>query len=105
MLTHENTAGSGEAGGVEISQHDEVFMPTKATEIKEKISEARMKYLARRLHELGERATYELLREVVAGRDPIARLEAFARIDPSILAALGGVALPHMIHLVEGAAQ
>ncbi|WP_159727579.1 hypothetical protein [Methylosinus sp. Ce-a6] len=53
-----------------------------------------MRYLARRLHALGERAVYELLREIVNGADPVDRLEAYVRLDPAIVAALGGRDLP-----------
>jgi hypothetical protein len=50
----------------------------------------RLRHLAQRLHALGERPLYEFLREVAAGADLIARLECYAKLDPDIVASLGG---------------
>ena len=36
---------------------------------------ARLRRLAAQVHALGERPLYELLRELVAGRDPVERIE------------------------------
>jgi hypothetical protein len=58
------------------------------------VSDARLRHLSHRLHGLGERALYELLRELVAGADPFDRLEAYARLDGDLLSALGGRDLP-----------
>lgn len=80
----------------------------KASNLREnqaKIADARLKYLTRRLHALGERPLYEMLREVIGGADLAQRLEVYARIDPAVLAALGGVALPPVARLVGEALQ
>jgi hypothetical protein len=58
------------------------------------IPDVRLQYLAARLHELGPRSTYELFRELAAGADLFIRLEAYARLDPDIVQALGGDVLP-----------
>jgi hypothetical protein len=68
----------------------------------ETLDATRLRHLARRLHALGERPLYELMRELVAGADPVARLEAYCRIDPAILAALGGVTLPAIMTSIDG---
>ena len=54
------------------------------------VPDARLRQLARRVHALGERPLYELLRELFAGRDLIERFEAFVRLDPALVRALGG---------------
>ena len=54
------------------------------------IPEARLRHLAKRLHDLGARPVFEYLREILAGRDPIARLEVYACLDPDVVSALGG---------------
>jgi hypothetical protein len=54
------------------------------------VDEAQLLFLARRVHALGDRPLFELLKEIVAGADPIARLERYAALDPAILAYLGG---------------
>lgn len=68
----------------------------------ETLDATRLRHLARRLHALGPRALFELLRELVAGAEPIARLEAYSRIDPAILAALGGDVLPAILTSIDG---
>jgi hypothetical protein len=62
---------------------------------------ARLRELALRLHRLGVRALYEYLAEILAGRDPAARLEVFAAIDPDVLHMLGGDRLPPHVRVVE----
>jgi hypothetical protein len=54
------------------------------------IPDARLRYLAQRLHALGERPLYEFLREIIAGADPVARLERYAALDADVVRALGG---------------
>jgi hypothetical protein len=66
------------------------------------IDPARLRHLARRISGLGERALYELFRELLAGADLAFRLEVYARLDPSVLAALGGVTLPVMMTAIDG---
>ena len=57
-------------------------------------STIRLQRLAAQLHALGPRATYEFLRELMAGADLFSRLEAYARLDPDTVWALGGDVLP-----------
>jgi hypothetical protein len=60
------------------------------------VPDARLRRLARHLHQLGERSVYEILREIIAGRDPVLRLEAYAELDADIVEALGGDRLPDL---------
>ena len=64
------------------------------------IRRERLAYLARRLHRLGERPLYEFIREIIAGADPIERLEVFARIDPAIAKYLGAHRMPPSMHTI-----
>ncbi len=57
---------------------------------------ARLQRLASLIHELGPRPLYELFCELVAGRDPLPRIEAYAELDGDIVAALGGDRLPSL---------
>jgi len=59
---------------------------------------ARLRYLASRIHALGERALFELLRELVTPEN-LPRLETYAALDPRLIAALGGrdLAQPRVI--------
>jgi hypothetical protein len=61
---------------------------------------ARLRYFASRIHALGERALFELFLELVAGANLADRLPVYAAIDPTILAALGGVALPPAVRAI-----
>jgi hypothetical protein len=54
------------------------------------IPDARLRWLAREIHALGERPLYELLREIVAGREIEPRLEAYARLPAAFIKACGG---------------
>jgi hypothetical protein len=53
-------------------------------------ADARLRYLARRLHALGERPLFEFLRELEGGAGLRARLERYARLDPEFIRSLGG---------------
>jgi hypothetical protein len=53
------------------------------------IGDERLRDLAKHLHRLGPRPTFEFLREVAAGADLYERLEQYARLDPSICKYLG----------------
>jgi hypothetical protein len=65
----------------------------------------RLQYLAARLHALGPRPTYELLRELAAGADLLNRLEVYARLDPDMVRALGADVLSiDYFYLINGAA-
>jgi hypothetical protein len=44
--------------------------------------------LAARLHACGRRAIYELLADLIRGRDVVETLSDFSRLDPAIYAAL-----------------
>jgi len=63
-------------------------------EFRRSIPPVRLQRLVARLHALGPRATFELLREIAAGADLFSRLEAYAKLDPNTLRALSGDALP-----------
>ena len=71
--------------------------PADSAQRNSSIDPTRLRHLARRLRALGE-----LLREVVAGADVVDRLEAFARLDPAIVALLGGSALPSILTAIDG---
>jgi len=66
----------------------------QATHLADNISAVRLQRLAARLHELGLRSKYELLRELAPGADHLIRLEAYARLDADMLRELGGDVLP-----------
>jgi hypothetical protein len=54
----------------------------------------RLRYLAGAVHSLGPRPLFELLRELVAGRDLMQRLERYAQLDADFIRALEGDQLP-----------
>jgi hypothetical protein len=60
------------------------------------MTDARLRLLARRIHGLGPRPLYELLRELDAGAELGPRLEAYARLAPlaDFIRAHGGDQLP-----------
>jgi hypothetical protein len=64
------------------------------------IESARLRYFACRIHALGDRALFELFLELVAGANLADRFPVYAAIDPTILAALGGVALPPAVRAI-----
>jgi hypothetical protein len=66
------------------------------------IALARLRRLADQLHALGPRPLFEYLREIIAGADPVDRLERYAAIDPDVLRALGGDHLPPVHRVVGG---
>ena len=51
---------------------------------------ARLCYLARRIHALGERPLLELLRELDAGAELLPTLERYARLPGELIKAHGG---------------
>ena len=53
-----------------------------------------LRRLCAHLHRLGERSVYEFVREIIGGADPVDRLAAYSRLDPGVLAYLGGDRLP-----------
>ncbi len=66
----------------------------------------RLRYLAKRVHSLGERALFELLLEVADGADLWERLEAYARLAPfgPFIEQCGGrwLPAPHLVPDAEG---
>lgn len=70
------------------------------------IADARLRFVARRVHALGVRPLYELLCKVLrsdlAGADLCARLERYARLDPQTVSTLGADKLPPTARLVGG---
>lgn len=88
-----------------IANRPDQFNCRRAQFVARQIPDARLRHLARRIHALGERPLFELLKELVSGADVAQRLEAFAALDPEILAALGGVALPPVLHSIDGGAS
>ena len=68
-------------------------------------SSARLRFLARRIHRLGSRPLYELLRELVDGADPLPQLEAYAALAPlaGFIAHLDGDQLQPAVRLVRRA--
>lgn len=63
----------------------------------------RLRHLARRLHELGERPLYELLAELDKGAPLGPRLERYAELSADIVNALGADQLPSAVRLVTPA--
>jgi hypothetical protein len=62
---------------------------------------ARLRRLASRVHELGERPLYEPLRELLSGHELLETLERYARLDPAIVRALGADRLPPSCRRVQ----
>ena len=72
LATNENPGGG--TPGLEAhtkNLHLEITASSENTQRKSGIDPARLRHLARRLHALGERPLYELMRELVAGADPL----------------------------------
>ena len=58
----------------------------------------RLRHFSRRIHQLGERPTYELLLELAATSSAVIdRAEAYAAIDEEVLDRFGGRDLPPVI--------
>jgi hypothetical protein len=64
----------------------------------------RLQYLASRIHKLGQRSLFELLRELASGADLMFVLERYARIEPlaGFITQLNGDRLPPPARLVGG---
>jgi hypothetical protein len=60
------------------------------------IPKSRVHLLAARIHDLGPRPLAELLYEILSGADPLSRIERYAALDPTIVAAVGASDLPKM---------
>jgi hypothetical protein len=65
---------------------------------------ARLQYLAKRIHKLGPRPLFELLRELASGAELMFVLERYARIEPfaGFITHLNGDRLPPPARLVRG---
>jgi hypothetical protein len=65
---------------------------------------ARLQYLASRIHKLGPRPLFELLRELALGADLMFVLERYARIAPlaGFITQLNGDRLPPPARIVGG---
>jgi hypothetical protein len=70
-----------------------------------KIPNVRLRQLARRLHALGPRPLYELLRELDAGADLGERLERYAGLPADFIAAWGGDVMPPPVRDLEAAGR
>lgn len=58
--------------------------------------------LSRHLYRLGERPVFEWACEIIGGStDPLGRLEAYGRLDPDIVHALGGDRLPATVRRIK----
>jgi hypothetical protein len=62
----------------------------------------RLKYLARRLHALGERTLFHFIDEVERGHPPREHPEKYARLDPDFVAALGGTHFGPPVFVIDG---
>ena len=58
---------------------------------------ARLRHLAQRLHSLGPRPIFELLKEIANGGDLWRRLERYAELDPEIVRAIGADEMPPLV--------
>jgi hypothetical protein len=65
-------------------------------------SKVRLQHIARRIHALGPRPLYELLRELVAGADALDRIEVYGRLDADVVRALGGAEFPPLLSIRGG---
>jgi hypothetical protein len=58
------------------------------------IPRSRVHLLAARVHDLGPRPLAELFLELLAGADPVERIEVYAALPADFIRALGGDRLP-----------
>jgi hypothetical protein len=65
-------------------------------------ADLRLRRLASALHALGPRPIYEFLKEIEAGADVRARLEAYARLPAAFVRANGGDKFPPVAYAVVG---
>jgi hypothetical protein len=62
----------------------------------------RLRHLAQRLHALGPRPLFHYLDEVERGYPLRGHLEAYARLDPDVVAALGAAHFGPQVFVIEG---
>jgi hypothetical protein len=74
-------------------------LPTSAT-IPTSVA-LRIRHLAGHLFCLGRRPLYEFLCEICGGADPLERLEAYGRLDPDTVRALGADKLPPSLTVIR----
>ena len=75
------------------------------TEVAQAQSRARLKFLAARLHGLGEKPLYYFLREIEAGAEIRPHLERYARLPAGFIAAAGGRDFPPSAFAIRGDGQ
>jgi hypothetical protein len=63
---------------------------------------ARVQHFSQQLHNLGPRATYQLMLELVAGAPVLPRLERYARLDARVVRDLGADAMPARFTVLDG---
>jgi hypothetical protein len=68
-------------------------------------AEARFRHLAKHLHRLGPRPSYELLREIAAGADVFERLERYAALTSNLVHAVGAAEMPLVAVAVPAASK
>ena len=64
--------------------------------------ELRLRSLTPRIHALGEAPLFHLLREIVAGADPVGTVETYAGLPPDIIHAYGGDRLMPALTSIRG---
>jgi hypothetical protein len=64
--------------------------PIPAPPPRRTVPDARLRRLALHLFTLGPRSVFECLKAIISGAPVVATLEAYARLDPSIVKYLGG---------------
>jgi len=80
------------------------FMTFLTRTARERNTEARLRYLAAQIHQLGPRPLFELFSELADGADLQPVLERYARISPlaGFITQLNGDRLPPPVRLVGG---
>jgi hypothetical protein len=94
------SASNEKARRANAGQNFHTFYKRNNSTIPGAIELARLRYFARRIHAQGERALFVLFLEPVAVAKFADRLPVYAVIDPTILSAVGGVALPPAVRAI-----
>ena len=64
-------------------------------------TELRLRCLARRIHGLGEAPLFHLLTEIVAGTDPLAACERYARLPADLIKSYHGDQFPPALMVIR----
>lgn len=64
--------------------------------------ELRLRYLAPRVHRLGEAPLFHLLRELAAGAEVLPTVERYARLPADLIHAYHGDRLPPALAVIRG---